>query len=114
VFKAVSAYSEYFSVSDLLEKINTLSGGGYCHLIRSVLTLYVLLINEEGVTASRFLIVAALGYFICPIDAIPDFTPVVGYSDDLGIMLALLSQLEDLISQPVKAEVDSLMPDSCC
>jgi hypothetical protein len=26
------------------------------------------------------------GYFISPIDAIPDFTPVIGYSDDFAVL----------------------------
>lgn len=33
-------------------------------------------------------IYAALGYFISPIDAIPDLTPLIGYSDDLGVLVA--------------------------
>ena len=31
-------------------------------------------------------IVGALGYFITPLDAIVDLTPVVGYADDLGVL----------------------------
>ncbi len=30
----------------------------------------------------------ALGYFITPLDAIPDLTPIAGYSDDLGVLVA--------------------------
>ncbi|WNC72510.1 YkvA family protein [Thalassotalea psychrophila] len=30
----------------------------------------------------------ALGYLISPIDAIPDITPVIGYTDDLGVLVA--------------------------
>ena len=32
--------------------------------------------------------VGALVYFICPLDAIPDLTPVVGYLDDAGVIVA--------------------------
>jgi uncharacterized membrane protein YkvA (DUF1232 family) len=32
----------------------------------------------------------ALGYFISPIDAIPDLTPLLGYTDDLLIISAAL------------------------
>lgn len=33
----------------------------------------------------------ALGYFVSPIDAIPDLTPIVGYSDDLGVLAAAVA-----------------------
>ena len=33
-------------------------------------------------------IVSALVYFVSPIDLIPDFIPVAGYSDDVAVILA--------------------------
>jgi uncharacterized membrane protein YkvA (DUF1232 family) len=41
----------------------------------------------------KAIIVAALIYFIVPIDAIPDLTPFFGYLDDLGVITALLKYL---------------------
>jgi uncharacterized membrane protein YkvA (DUF1232 family) len=39
------------------------------------------------------IVVAALIYFIIPIDTIPDLTPLFGYLDDLGVITALLKYL---------------------
>ena len=41
----------------------------------------------------KAIVVAALIYFISPIDAIPDITPLVGYLDDLGVITALMKYL---------------------
>ena len=41
----------------------------------------------------KAIVVAALIYFISPIDAIPDIAPLVGYLDDLGVITALLKFL---------------------
>lgn len=41
----------------------------------------------------KAIVVAALIYFISPIDAIPDIAPFVGYLDDLGVITALLKFL---------------------
>jgi uncharacterized membrane protein YkvA (DUF1232 family) len=38
----------------------------------------------------KAIVVAALIYFISPIDTIPDLTPLFGYLDDLGVITALL------------------------
>jgi uncharacterized membrane protein YkvA (DUF1232 family) len=41
----------------------------------------------------KAIVVAALIYFIFPIDTIPDITPLFGYLDDLGVITALLKYL---------------------
>lgn len=41
----------------------------------------------------KSIVLAALIYFISPIDAIPDLAPLVGYLDDLGVITALLKYL---------------------
>jgi len=107
-------YEQYFSVDGLMDKVSQLTGDACCELIEKVLTLYVLLIQGDVATATKVFIISALGYFICPIDAVPDVLPIVGYSDDLAIVAALLSQLDDLVNANVKKEVKRLMPEFCC
>ena len=41
----------------------------------------------------KAIVVAALVYFISPIDTIPDLAPLFGYLDDLGVIAALLKFL---------------------
>jgi len=41
----------------------------------------------------KAIVVAALVYFIVPVDTIPDLTPLFGYLDDLGVITALLKYL---------------------
>jgi uncharacterized membrane protein YkvA (DUF1232 family) len=39
---------------------------------------------------ARRTIYGALGYFIVPLDAIPDVMPVIGYTDDLAVLATAL------------------------
>ncbi len=41
----------------------------------------------------KTVVVAALIYFISPIDAVPDLIPVIGYLDDLGVIVATMKFL---------------------
>ncbi len=41
----------------------------------------------------KAIVVAALIYFIAPIDAIPDLAPLFGYLDDLGVVTAVLKYM---------------------
>ena len=34
----------------------------------------------------KSVVIAALVYFIAPLDAMPDFAPLVGYLDDMGVI----------------------------
>lgn len=45
------------------------------------------------------LIVFGLLYFIAPLDVIPDFLPVLGYSDDVSIVYFIFQKLSDDISR---------------
>ena len=40
--------------------------------------------NPTTPTHTKALIVGAIGYILLPLDLIPDFTPVIGYGDDLA------------------------------
>jgi uncharacterized membrane protein YkvA (DUF1232 family) len=53
----------------------------------------------------------ALGYFIFPIDAIPDLTPMVGYADDLGVLAAAVATVALYITGDVKALAARKMTD---
>ena len=60
-------------------------------VIGKSLTLYYTARDEHTPAWAKTTIYGALGYFISLIDAIPDLTPVVGYSDDLGVLVAALA-----------------------
>lgn len=109
----MKAYGEHFSSERFFDKLKTLSGGSFCGLIKKAITLYALLKSDQVSASVKLLIVAALGYFICPVDAIPDFIPVAGYSDDLSVMTLLLAQLDSLVTADIEAEVESMLPEAC-
>ena len=40
---------------------------------------------------AKAILVAAIAYVLCPFDAIPDFIPFVGWTDDAGVLCGALS-----------------------
>ncbi len=46
----------------------------------------------------KAIIVAALLYFILPLDAIPDLAPFVGYLDDFGVVAAVTKFMADQLA----------------
>ena len=55
-------------------------------------------------------IYSALGYFILPIDLIPDFLPG-GYVDDLGVLAAAVTTVAVYITDDVKRQASAKLRD---
>jgi uncharacterized membrane protein YkvA (DUF1232 family) len=60
---------------------------------KDILALYRYMKDPIVKWYRKAIVVAALIYFIVPIDSIPDITPLFGYLDDLGVITALLKYL---------------------
>jgi uncharacterized membrane protein YkvA (DUF1232 family) len=60
---------------------------------KDILALYKYMRDPFVKWYRKSIVVAALIYFIVPIDTIPDLTPLFGYLDDLGVITALLKYL---------------------
>jgi uncharacterized membrane protein YkvA (DUF1232 family) len=60
-------------------------------VVEKVLTLFEALKDKDTPGWAKGVIVAALGYFISPVDAIPDIVPFAGFADDLGALAVALS-----------------------
>lgn len=60
------------------------------HFIKAFLRL---LIDPRSLPLAKLVVLGALVYVVNPVDAVPDFIPVVGLLDDAGVVLAGLRAL---------------------
>ena len=65
--------------------------------------------NPECPFYIKGVIIAALGYFISPIDLIPDFIPVVGFTDDLAAIGAIILMAHAFIDEDVKRQAREMI-----
>jgi uncharacterized membrane protein YkvA (DUF1232 family) len=100
-------YSKYYSEKSLWRKIKKFSKAAGVKVIYAVLLLYYAMLDKGVSLKTKVFITASLGYFILPADAIFDLTPIIGYSDDLGVLLFALKQISDNISIEVKEKARS-------
>ena len=78
------AYQQYFNTAGMWEKIADVAKKAGVKVIYGVLLLYYVSVDPNTSSADKAKIYGALGYFILPVDLIPDALPVVGYTDDLA------------------------------
>ena len=67
--------------------------GSKLWIVKHVIALYRYMADPGVHWAKKVLVVAALAYFIVPVDSIPDFTPLVGYLDDAAVIAAVIKTL---------------------
>lgn len=95
-------YAVFFSENSLLGKIKNYFREAGTKVVYSALLLYYAFTRKETPVWAKNIILGVLGYFIAPIDALPDLTPLVGYTDDLGVLSFGLVTLACYINQEVK------------
>ena len=59
--------------------------------------------DAEASTAGKLFVVLAIAYIVCPVDAIPDVAPVLGWLDDIGVAALALMYLSRVL-KPYKEE----------
>lgn len=70
-------------------------------LKRHATVWWALLGDRRTPFATKALPWAALAYFLLPIDLIPDFLPLIGQLDDVGMVIALLTIAFKMIPRDV-------------
>jgi len=95
-------YAKYFSEQSLWEKLREYAKTAGAKVVYAVLLLYYTMESKTVGIKTKLSIAAALGYFILPTDAIFDLTPLIGYSDDLGVALFVLSQIATNITPEIR------------
>ena len=80
-------------------------------VVEKALLLYYAGQQADAPTWAKTTIVASLGYFIAPLDAIVDLTPVVGYADDLGVLVLAIAAVSRYINDEVRSQTKDKMKD---
>lgn len=95
-------YQRHYSDESFRTKLKDYAKAAGLQVVYAALLLYYLMKDGSVPLKAKFTIGAALGYFILPTDAIPDLTPLIGFSDDLGVLIFALSQISSYITPEVK------------
>lgn len=99
-----SRFRNFYSQNGFWRKLGPQAQSiGYATLEKALYLYYAVQSPATPKWAKR-VIYGALGYFIFPLDAIPDLAPLVGYTDDLSVMAAALATVTLYITPEVKAQ----------
>ncbi len=92
-----------YSQQDFWAKLKKFAVQAGREVVEKALILFYTAERPETPSWAKMVIYSALAYFILPTDAIPDFIPVTGFSDDLGALAAVFTAVAMNITPEVQA-----------
>ena len=97
-------YSDQFSEEGFWKKLGKIANAVGTKLIYTALLLYYAYRRKETPVWARSVVLGVLGYLLAPIDLIPDLTPFLGYTDDMGVLALGLATIAGYINEDVKVK----------
>ena len=104
-------YKDDYNESDFWNKIKKYGKDAGAKVVYKALELFYASESSETPLPIKGLIYGALGYFIFPVDAIPDILPVVGFADDLVALGIVIASASASITPAVKKQAENRMKD---
>lgn len=73
-------------------------------LVYSVFLMIGAYKRQDAPRWAKRIIIGGLGYLLSPIDAVPDLSPLIGYTDDLGVLSFGLVAIASYINNDVRIQ----------
>lgn len=95
-------YSKYYTDKKFWDKVLKFGKKAGVKVTYTALILYYTIQKPSVPPKAKAVVYGALGYFIFPLDLIPDVIPVVGFADDIGLLLGALAIIAMYIDMETK------------
>lgn len=99
-----------YSEDSFWEKLKNFAIKAGIEVVEKALQLYYAAQEPGTPVWAKTTIYSALGYFIMPLDVIPDVIPG-GFTDDLGILVAAIGAVSMYINDDIKKKAAQKMKD---
>lgn len=103
------AYEQHYSKQGFLSRIPSLVKSAGKKVLEPALQLYFAATDADTPQWAKRTIYGALGYLILPIDVLPDFIPMVGFTDDFGVLVAAVTAVATHIKPEHKNKARAVM-----
>ncbi len=104
-------FRKFFSEVKLWEKLKSYARQAGVKTVYSALLLFYAYKRKDTPGWAKRIVLGTLGYFIAFVDMIPDLTPIVGYTDDIGILSFGLVTIAAYINDEVKSNAKNKLTD---
>ena len=104
--KNLEKYGSNFDSEKFLKKLRRTVRRLGAKAVYYALILYYALQDPQISRKDKTLILGALGYFLLPLDLIPDFLPALGFTDDIAALGYAVYKVIRCVSPDVKSKAE--------
>lgn len=107
----LSEYEKHYSDEGFWTKVKKFALKAGAAIVYNALKLHFALKRKETPAWAKTVIYGALGYFILPLDLVPDLMPGVGFADDGAALAAALLTVAAHITPEVKSDAKAKLQE---
>jgi len=111
VLKNLNNYRKNYDDSKFWKKIESIVAKAGSKVIYNALLLFYTLKSPNVSFQNKASICGALGYLILPIDLIPDVLIMLGYSDDVTVLIYVVNLIQSEITSEIENEAKEKLSD---
>ncbi len=105
------SFVKFFSESAFWGKMRRYSAKAGVQAVYSALLLFYAYRRKDTPAWAKNIVLGVLGYLITPIDAIPDLSPILGYTDDIGVLsfglVTIATYIDDQVKEKARKQLQS-------
>ena len=102
--KELGKYKDNYSENKFWGKLGKVAKKLGSRPVYLLLLLYYVMGDSNVSMKDKAIICGALGYFILPVDLVPDLIPGLGYTDDIAAIVAALKLVVNNITPEIDAK----------
>ncbi|MBX2929732.1 MAG: DUF1232 domain-containing protein [Saprospiraceae bacterium] len=95
-------FANAFSENAFRRKIAKYARQAGMQTVYAALLMFYAYKRRETPVWAKNIAIGALGYLISPLDFLPDLTPIIGYTDDIGVLSFGLVTIAGFVNNEVK------------
>jgi uncharacterized membrane protein YkvA (DUF1232 family) len=102
--KQLQPYRENYSEDGLWKTLQKHAKRLGVKTVYTILLFFYAFKRKDTPRWAKNIIIGVLGYLITPIDLLPDLTPIIGYTDDIGMLSLGLVAIAAHINKEVRQQ----------
>lgn len=110
----LNRFRKFFSDSAFFEKLANFGKSLGTKTVYTALLLYYAYQRKDTPAWAKRIVLGVLGYLVMPLDAVPDLSPFVGYTDDIGVLsfglVTIAAYINDEVKEKARTQVSKWLP----